>query len=156
MILRLKRFSYSPIETEGALTLNDGTVFATVEQPWVPNPNGAKGGKPFHSCVPDGMYQLLPWNSPSKGDVYILFNPDLGVHRLPADHADGSGRDLCLIHVGNYVTDIEGCIAIGRLRAPSWRGVLDSREAMDVLREKLGRVGKHILSIESVTGASDV
>lgn len=165
MILRLKRFSYSSTETEGVLTLNDGTKFATIEQPWMPNSNGARGGEPFNSCVPDGMYQLAPWESPTKGEVYILSAPELGVHKLPEHHGAWHGRNLCLIHVANFAHEVEGCIAIGMLRYPMkkrgtdiapYQAVSDSRAAMRLLREKLGRDKTHILSIESVTGASDV
>ena len=57
MIITLKRFSYGEYETEGVLIIGD-RLFATIEQPWTPNPNGAPGGKPFESCVPDGTYRL--------------------------------------------------------------------------------------------------
>ncbi len=157
MILRLKQFSYSTTETEGILTLTgDGSKFATVGQPWKKNPNGAKGGLPFHSCVPDGMYQLLPWTSPTKGAVYLMYNPKLGVHKLPEHHEKDHERDLCLFHVGNYPTDVQGCFAIGLKRATKWHGVVSSRKAMALLNEKLGRETTHILSIESVMGASDL
>ncbi len=157
MILRLKIFSYSETETEGVLTLiGDNTKFALVGQPWVKNPNGTKGGLPFYSCVPDGMYQLLPWVSPTKGAVYLMYNPKLGVHKLPDHHEKDYERDLCLLHVGNFPTDVQGCYAVGLKRATKWHGVLSSRDAMALLNEKLGRVVPHILSIESVMGASDL
>ena len=60
MIIRLKRYSYGENETEGQLIVGSN-VFATIEQPWTPNPNGAKGGKPFESCIPDGMYRIAPF-----------------------------------------------------------------------------------------------
>ena len=156
MILRLKQFSYSATETEGVLLLTgDDTKLATVGQPWTKNPNGAKGGLPFYSCVPDGMYQLLPWTSPTKGLVYLMYNPELGVHKLPEHHKEDYERDLCLFHVGNYPHDVQGCFAIGLKRATKWHGVVSSRKAMALLNEKLGRETTHILSIESVMGASD-
>lgn len=156
MILRLRRFSYAETETEGVLTLVGADAnFATVEQPWKKNPNGAIGGLPFHSCVPDGMYRLMPWVSPTKGAVYLLYNPELGVHKLPEHHEKDYERDLCLVHVGNYPTSVEGCIAIGLERATTWHGVLKSRKALALLNEKLGRKTTHILSIESFAGATD-
>lgn len=155
MIIRQKRFSYSKTEVESVVTLSDGTEFATVEQNWKKNPNGAKGGLPFYSCVPDGMYRLIPWTSPSKGAVYLIYNPALGVHKLPEHHKEGEERDLCLWHVGNSAIDVEGCNAIGLERATKWHGVVSSRKAMDLLRSKLGRETTHILSIESVMGATD-
>ncbi len=134
MILRLRQFSYSETETEGVLTLTgDNTKFATVGQPWKKNPNGAKGGLPFHSCVPDGMYQLLPHISPTKGAVYLLFNTRLGVHIFPEHHEKDFGRDLCLLPVGNYPDDVQGCFALGLKRATKWHGVVSSPQAMALL-----------------------
>ena len=156
MIIRQKRFSYSKTEVESTVKLSDGTKFALVEQPWKKNPNGTIGGLPWHSCVPDGMYQLIPWTSPSKGAVYLIYNPKLGVHKLPGHHDEGEERDLCLWHVGNYSKDVEGCGAIGLKRATKWHGVVSSRKALALLNEKLGRDTTHILSIESIMGASDV
>ena len=164
MLLRLKRYSYSPTETEGILEFRDGHTLATIEQPWVPDPNGAKGGKPFASCIPDGMYKLQPWVRPDGAMVYIIVNPDLGVYKLPSDVPDTGGRYLCLIHKANWTTDIEGCIAPGLRRAPMTnpatgkmaQAVGSSGAAMTTLNERIGRHISHILSIESVLGASDV
>lgn len=156
MIIRQRRFSYSKTEVESRVTLSDGTEFALVEQNWIKNPNGAIGGYPFYSCVPDGMYQLLPWVSPTKGAVYLIYNPKLGVHKLPEHHKIDYERDLCLWHVGNYAHDVEGCGAIGLDRAEAWHGVVRSRKALALLNEKLGRETTHILSIESVLGATDL
>jgi hypothetical protein len=110
------------------------------------------------------MYQLLPWSSPSKGEVYIMFNPELGVHKLPEHHEKDHGRDLCLMHLANFASEIEGCCAPGLSRAllenrksgQTERAVASSGAAMSILRRNLGRSGQHILSIESVIGASDV
>ena len=168
MIIRLKRFSYGEYETEGILIIGSN-IFATIEQPWTPNPNGAPGGKPFESCVPDGMYALVPFTRPNKtGDkakVYILSNPDNGVFKWPGDHDEGNGRDLCLIHQANWARQIQGCVAPGLWRKPmvdpkssqSWpaQAVSQSGKAMKSLRELLGE-GRHVLSIENDTGARDV
>lgn len=163
MILKLKRYSYGEYETEGVLEVGN-VLFATIEQPWTPNPNGAKGGKPFESCVPDGMYRLVPWTSPSKGPVYMMFSTDLGVYRFPQDHEKYFGRDLCLIHIANWASQVQGCVAIGKRRGPMHddrtgkveQAVVSSGSAMRKLRELLGGEGQHILSITNETGASDV
>ena len=164
MLVRLKRYSYSETETEGVLTFPDGTRLATIEQPWVPNPNGVKGGKPFESCIPDGMYQLHPWVRPDGAQAYIIVNPDLGVYRLPDQMPLEGGRYLCLIHKANWTTDIQGCIAPGTKRLPmlnpktnrTEQAVSKSGWAMKTMNDQLGRLRSHILSIESVLGASDV
>lgn len=162
MIIRLKRFSYSRTETEGVLVMPNGELLNTIEQPWVPNPNGAKGGKPFHSCIPDGIYRLLPWKRPSGALVWLMFNPELGVHKLPSDHTFGYERDLCLWHVANFVTDIQGCVGPGRGRVIMRNrktgnyelSVASSSAAMRILEQHLGR-SEHILSIEPTKGARD-
>ena len=169
MIIKLKRFSYSRTETEGVMIVGDtGLVLRTIEQPWVPNPNGAKGGKPFESCIPDGMYRLSPHERPTKegadAEVYIIHNDELGVYRFPQDHEEFFGRNLCLIHKANWATQIQGCIAPGMTRYPMVdkrtgkieQAVGHSGTAMAKLREALGREGHHILSITNETGASDV
>jgi len=162
MIIRLKRFSYGEYETEGVFILGD-LVLATIEQPWTPNPNGAAGGKPFESCVPDGTYNLKPFKRPSGEEAFILTNPKLGVHYWPGDHELGVGRDLCLIHAGNWASSVQGCIAPGVRRSPMAdrktefpidQAVASSSKAMKRVREKLG-TGQHILSIENDTGAKD-
>jgi hypothetical protein len=163
MIVTLKRYSYGEFETEGVLIVGN-QVFATIEQPWTPNPNGFKGGKPFESCIPDGMYRLTAWESPSKGPVYIIWNPDLGVYRFPQDHDAGSGRDLCLIHVANWARQIQGCIAPGIVRRPMFdkkgdfghavQAVSKSGDAMRLIRERLFD-SQHLLNIVSDTGAQD-
>ena len=165
MIIRLRRFSYAPTETEGILMLNDGTTFATIEQPWVPNPNGALGGKPFHSCVPDGMYRVMPHVSKSKGNVWIFWNPELGVWKFPQDHLEtgDDGRDVCYMHSANWAAQLEGCVAPGLFRRPMLRkgqaftenAVTSSGAAMRKLHEALGGSRQHILSIESALGARE-
>ena len=160
MIIRLRRFSYAPTETEGALMLDDGTTFATIEQPWVPNPNGFIGGKPSHSCVPDGMYRLMPHKSNSKGDVFIFWNPENGVYKFPQDHEKDRGRDVCYLHAANWAAQLEGCVAPGLGRMCLQRkgeteaepAVTSSGAAMARLHKALGD-HQHILSIESALGA---
>ena len=164
MLITLKRFSYGEFETEGQLIIGN-KIFATIEQPWTPNFNGAPGGKPFESCVPDGMYRLMPFVRPkSSAKVYLLLNEDLGVYRFPQDHVHGSGRDLCLIHVANWARQVQGCIAPGMSRLPMVdkkgdfnypvQAVGSSGAAMRLIRDLLGE-RQHLLSIENDTGAKD-
>ena len=161
MIIKLKRYSYAEKETEGILVIGS-LVLATIEQPWTPNPNGALGGKPFESCIPDGMYRLSPWTRPNGDDVYMIFNPELGVYRFPEDHAAGHGRDLCLFHRANWAHQIQGCVGPGLKRYPMAhpdtgvreQAVASSGIAMDRIRSALGDT-QHVLLITSETGASD-
>ena len=164
MLIKIERFSYSKDETEGVMILPNGKRFATIEKPWVPNPNGAKGGKTFESCIPDGMYRLMPHESRSKGPVYIIVNDDLGVYafKRPMGFEKDQGRRLCYIHSANWAFQLEGCIAPGLNRTPMrpkdgmiMPAVSSSGSAMSMLRGMLGREKQHLLSITSVTGACE-
>jgi len=160
MNLELKRFSYASTETEGVLSMSSFDL-ATIERPWVSW--DARGGKPFASCVPDGSYILDPWTRPDGKEVYILSNPDLGVYRLKDDRPRGFGRYLVLIHIGNYVSNVVGCIAPGlhrvimknRKTGNYERSVASSGEAMRIITEQLGREETHRLTISSKCGTGE-
>jgi hypothetical protein len=136
--------------TLGNLYVGD-RVFATIERPWIPNPAGP-GGMPRQSCVPRGVYNVHPWNSENFPQTYIIENPELGVYRQPADIPRGQtwGRSAILIHVGNFVRNVIGCIAVGmehgRIDGCPEPAVLRSVMAMRELNQLLNR-GDHILEI---------
>lgn len=127
--LVLERYCYSDTVTEGKLYLNDDEYIRTLERPWR---DGAPGGVPFKSCVPDGEYELLPYVRPNGDQVFALWNADLSVYLTEADRGDRQGRYLILIHSGNYVTDVVGCIAPGldRIIHKGAPMVTNSRAAM--------------------------
>lgn len=129
--LLLERYCYSETETEGRLYLSDDDYdhVYTLERPWLP---GLPGGVPYESCVPDGTYELLSHRRPSGDDVLALRNPALGVYHTPQERAGRPGRDLILIHSGNVVAHVVGCIAPGMTRTiyDNQRFVGRSRDAM--------------------------
>lgn len=108
-------------------------VFQTLERPWIATPIH-KGGANFESCIPDGTYVLQPFSSSAHPNCYSLENPDLDVYL--DEPPDGRGRWAILIHVGNYVKDIVGCIAVGL--TGDFKNVYHSKKAMDRLRKLLG------------------
>jgi hypothetical protein len=110
----LIRHSYSPTETMGVMKLPDGTELHTIEPPWIPHAEAFS--TPSRSCIPDGVYDLVPHNGRTWKDTWAMVNPELRVWHLP-EHMNGPGRSACVIHLGNWVTDIIGCIAPGRRRA---------------------------------------
>ena len=96
----------------GTLQVSD-FFFATIERPWLPNPN-AKGGIPRESCVPTGLYAVVPHHTTNFPNTYALVNHDLGVYHQPTDVPPGqTGRAAILMHVANRVRDVVGCIGIG-------------------------------------------
>lgn len=71
---------------------------------------------PFESCVPDGLYELLPHERPNGDYVFALRNPDLAVYYTEQERGSKPGRYLILIHSANWVEQIIGCIAPGLVR----------------------------------------
>ena len=140
--MRLERFSYSPTETEGRLFVGgvDAPMF-TMEQPWIASAE-FPAGRPFHSCIPEGEYELLPYERNNGQNVWCLFNPSLGIYQ----HQTGNKADRfsCLIHPGNVVTDSAGCILPGikRGKLKGELAVLQSGfrpgYAMDVITKAVG------------------
>lgn len=133
MNLLLERFAYLSDCTRGILHIGNDT-FQTIERPWVKNPDGP-GGTPFKSCVPDGTYRVRAYTRPSGKKAFILSNPDLGVYEQPNEMQGSAGRYLILIHPGNTVVDVVGCIAPGLTGTD--RAVGSSRSAMLKLHELL-------------------
>ncbi len=119
--------------TMGTLTFGD-TTLSTIERPWLPT---APGGKPFESCIPPGDYELIPHLRPSGDRVLALINPGFGVFYQNEDRVNEVGRYLILIHAGNWVEDVVGCIAPGGGKAVTERGpmVTNSRNAMKLIKE---------------------
>src|SRR5690554_5983442 len=97
MNLTLVRHAYLPTCTLGELVAGD-LVLATIERPWLPNPEG-RGGRPMVSCVPDGYYRLIPHESKKFGDCWALINEALGVYYQQRPAGQTWGRTAILIHV---------------------------------------------------------
>ncbi len=91
----LDRIKFTPNETFGMFTddigLTPDHVF-TIERPWLNNKSGI-------SCIPTGIYGVEQYNSPSKGDVWLLTGTE--------------PRSEIEIHPANFAHQLEGCIAPG-------------------------------------------
>lgn len=160
MLLTISRYSYLPHVTLGVLTVAD-LMLQSLEEGWRRNPHGPGGQRRAtgitESCVPDGIYRLVPHTGTRFKDVWCLVNPDLGVYRYPTDVPPGQpwGRSSILIHAGNTTEDIMGCIAVGRwVDAKSGLPrVGDSALAILDLRRVLG-AGEHKLEVRPVGGTA--
>ncbi len=145
--------------TPGKLVADTLELF-TLEEAWRPDPDGPGGQRRdathVESCIPDGEYQVVPHDSPKFPNTYALVAPHLGVYRWPADVPANQpwGRSAILMHAGNTVQDIMGCIAVGLMHGKmgALPAVLFSKAGMDRLRDLLGRE-THTLTIESVLGS---
>lgn len=110
MLLELRRFHSNP--TYGLLVVGSHTFF-TLELPW-------KDNQVRSSCIPVGGYKLSITESPKFGRVIY-------VHDVP-------GRSEILFHVGNKLSDTQGCILVGgALEIGSENPLTGSKKAFDRL-----------------------
>lgn len=101
----------------------------TIERPWLNNQTGV-------SCIPEGRYELT-WHEPTGVSLpdgwtgtWALVNEKLNVSYLPRPNM----RSYILLHVANYVDDIEGCIGWGKRHIITNKlMVTHSRASTDIL-----------------------
>jgi len=120
--MHLKRYESTSDGTFGVLKVNELTLH-TVERPWLNN-------EPFKSCIPEGLYRLIPFTRSNGTEVYALIGDDVSLLQSP-----NAKRYAILIHAGNYVTDVVGCIAPGLTRHESM--VTSSRMAMEMFMKEM-------------------
>jgi hypothetical protein len=90
---RLNRFLRNNYQTIGVVIFDTGESVFMLELPWMDNQRQI-------SCIPTGVFHVLPHISPSKGKCYKVFTPG---------KSDVEGRDEILWHVGNYKKNTLGC-----------------------------------------------
>jgi len=137
--LTLDREASTDLETMGRLSFGITTLH-TVEQEWRPT---APGGEPNNSCVPSGLYKLIPHTRPNGDEVVALENHGLGVYYHADERPHGVGRYMILIHAGNTSKDVVGCIAPGMSR--NGDVVNASRLAMKKIMAHIGDEAAEIL-----------
>jgi hypothetical protein len=127
---------YNQYETLGGLFILDGDkrIFEckTIELPWRQNGRNV-------SCIPEGTYNVIRYESPTKGDCFHVL--------------DVPNRDSILIHKGNYAygpkVDTRGCILPGKsfsdVNGDGQYDVIKSTETMGKLLEILPRTFKLIV-----------
>lgn len=125
----LQRFYHDKV-TIGKLILEwipDQIPIFTIEPAWHNN-------KPLISCIPQGLYNIVPHHTKEKPYTFRLLN-------VP-------GRENILIHIGNYATDImigkeihisetRGCILVGLDYDKKIPMLKSSVKAMDYLRNHI-------------------
>lgn len=111
-----------------------GTFWTSDDPEWIQPPCGRKGV----SCIPPGVYDLVPHSTDAHPDTFALVNPDLWVYHFEQDvprYQRGIARTAVLIHPANYVEELRGCIAPGMSRTSTTKkAVWESRHAFALLR----------------------
>lgn len=113
-MITLKRISENEHGTFGVLLSGDKPLCLTLERPWLDN-------KKNISCIPLGTYKCVKYNSEKFKNVWEV----TGV----------PNRTSILIHAGNSIDDIHGCIAVGCTFMDY--GLSLSRVALENLRHQL-------------------
>ena len=131
--MTLTRFCITPTAIIGQLRIGDMLLF-TLELPWLYN-------HAFASCIPMGEYKWVPHLRPSGQRAVLLL--------------DVPERTDILIHPGNTVKDIEGCIAPGITWVHNSNGfaVGSSLIAFDLIWDAITVLPDQTLRIESVPPA---
>ena len=83
----------------------------TLELPWLGNQRNV-------SCIPDGSYTAIKYDSPKHGPVLLIQDVD--------------GRSMIEMHSGNFTYQIEGCILVGDSLK-----YLDNDSVLDVTNSKV-------------------
>lgn len=128
--------------TAGFMPIPGRPVLYTLERPWIPSAAG-DGGERRISCIPEGSYYVCRHYSTRWPLSWILRNPLNGVFGTADEMARGQpwGRTAILIHPANTVDELEGCIALGRMREtavfPDMR-LTESRSALETLYRYVG------------------
>lgn len=116
MELKLIRKIYSDQSTLGSLFVNGEFECFTLERP---REGVMKANPPY--CIPAGTYPVKPrWSEHFQKNV-------LGVYDVP-------GRTDIEIHIGNFPTDVKGCIAVGDIQHADYVG--NSRVAFEEIMRK--------------------
>jgi hypothetical protein len=103
--------NYARAHTAGVFVFPRGQFIYTVERPWIDEEGRA--GKPFSSCIPEGLYEIKRFKRANGSLVWVLVNEDLGVYEREEDREHDTDRYACLIHIANKVEDVVGCVGPG-------------------------------------------
>lgn len=134
----------------GYCDLPTGERLYSIEPPW-------KDNIPDQSCVPPGIYTLMPYNSPTHGPTWYLQNAD--------DTIGGKGamRSYCELHSANWARQLLGCIAFGLEGQPMFDpltnivepAVEQSHDAIEALLQALGPLSTgNTLTIQYADGVA--
>ena len=137
MKLSIER-GYTPFGVFGEWYVNGESMCSNVERPWLMNQSNI-------SCIPEGDYTIEPYDSPTHGECYIIYNESLGVTKFKNDKGLRWG---ILVHTANLVSQLAGCIAPAT--SLNSKGGSRSRDALNKLKSRLGKK-THTITISHKT-----
>ncbi|TYB74279.1 DUF5675 family protein [Bizionia myxarmorum] len=118
--------------TNGALFINGRFICFMIELPWLNN-------KRQVSCIPEGIYELVPRFSSRLGNH---------IHVMAVD-----GRQLILIHKANDAAkELEGCLApVSQLSGigTGWSSQLAMQKILSLCHQAFDRKEQILLTIKS-------
>jgi hypothetical protein len=109
----------------------DNLALHALERRWLHNRSNT-------SCIPAGVYALVPWTSPNFGAVWAFVGGT--VTPIKEDCPKDAGRWGNLVHAANYWRQLKGCAALG-LNPGEKDGdlcVWNSKPALARFREVMG------------------
>lgn len=132
--------AYLPNATIGYLTMPSGALLHTIERPW-------QGNQRNVSCFPEGVYRIR--TRPSG----VVSRSSGGEYTEGWEVCDVPERTYIMIHPGNTIDDLEGCIAPG-LTVGTLYGkpaVLSSRDAFSRIMDELSEREEWNLDVRTKT-----
>lgn len=136
-LITLERFAHTRWGTFGTLTIDDWQC-VTVERPWLQNAQNI-------SCIPVGRYALR------LRDSGVVERSTQGAFDRGWEVCDVIDRSYIMLHPGNTMDDLEGCIAVGRELGfinGKW-AVTDSQATFSDLMARLARDSEWRLAIHN-------
>lgn len=134
--ITLTRFGYTPMGTFGRLELPSGTEIYTVERPWLSN-------RQRESCIPEGRYAM---GMRASG---VVSRSTGGEYARGWEIMDVPARTYIMLHPGNTMDDLLGCIAPGLslgFVGGKW-AVTKSRDAFRDVMTELAQEDEWVLHI---------
>ena len=127
IVLTLERMKRTADSVEGRLLCNGSYVCDTLEPKWCDYEHGEKKVL-GHSAIPRGLYPYRISKSPKRGYDVVWLD-------------DVPNFQGVQIHIGNYVSDTQGCILVGfKSKSPKLR-LENSKICFDYLITLLRTIG---------------
>lgn len=150
-MIELIRFRMDDRGTFGFLIVPGHGSWVTVERPWLDRDEAGHHwpyGVDQRSCVREGTYTLSREHSNKYGKpMWHLIGEGVTYQHSPKDPLEW--RSNVMIHGANKASELQGCIAPGKIYDPVNSQVLKSQTALGELTLALGQIAKRMLRIRN-------